>query len=145
MYRWDIKPCFNDYYSKLSCITASELSSEKIEQIINLPHGLQSTSWFIELAAKATERLVQLFGDAEAIGQAVYFQTDPLGIGKDFMDLSLASLIALLTSPLLKARSENSVLMILDAWSSTNLTSDQLRDDVISMWHHQLHQRYGGR
>ena len=65
---------------------------------------------------KATEALLQRRDDAEAVGGSWYVDTSDLDtLDKQLEQLSLASLLALLKSDNLKARSENSVVMMADA------------------------------
>ena len=63
---------------------------------------------------KATEALLQRLGDAEAVCGSRYDYTSDLNL--QLQQLNHASLLALLTSDKLKARSENNVLMMADMW-----------------------------
>ena len=91
-----------------------------IELTLNLPPGIQSLEGFSAVTAAATQRLLQLMGDVEALGSALCNRptkpTKLTQLGIDFLNMSHAALLALLRSDELKARSVNSVLMVAHAW-----------------------------
>ena len=106
-----------------------------------MPSGLQSITEFTPVTSIATQRLLQLMGDAEAIGNSLTGNS-PAELGKDFLNLSHATLLALLKSDQLKARSENSGLMVTDAWvagpKGSLCTAAQLRQVTESLRLSQL-------
>ena len=85
-----------------------------INSVLSLPPGLHGLPAFTSVLGTATERLLELLGDAEAICSSWYDDTSNLD--SVLLQLSHAALLVLLKSDALKAQSENSVLMMADAW-----------------------------
>lgn len=79
-----------------------------------LPPGLQGLEYHTRISSAATERLLQLLGNAEAVCCAWYNTSSDLY--KQLLQLSYPVMMVLLSSNKLQARSENSVLMMADAW-----------------------------
>ena len=101
----------------LASRSAADFDMVAVEAVFNLPPAVQSVAAFTAVAAMVTERLLKLLGgsDAEAIGNAL-LHSQQGSLRSSFLNLGHAALLALLKSDQLKARSENSVLMIADAW-----------------------------
>ena len=103
--------CCCDELSKRS---STDFDISAINTVFNLPPGLHKMPVVVAAMGKATEALLQRLGDAEAVCGSWYDDTSDLEV--QLLQLSHSSVLALLRSDNLKARSENSVLMMADAW-----------------------------
>ena len=94
----------------------TDLEISAINTIFNLPPGLHDMPAFGVAMDKATEALLQRLGDAEAVCGSRYESRYTSDLDLQLQQLNHASLLVLLMSDKLKARSENNVLMMADMW-----------------------------
>ena len=112
--RFDVPLCLSCCCDELSKRSPADYDIPAINTVFSLPPGLHDVPAVAAAMGKATEALLQRLGDAEAVCGAWYDNASDLD--KQLQQLSLASLLALIQSDKLTARSENSLLMMADAW-----------------------------
>lgn len=114
--RWMMPSCITKCLSELTHKSPQDYTIPDVNAAVALvrPHSATHQLFFDTVVSLAVERLLELLGDAEAVCQAWYDGTSILG--QQLLELSLPSVLVLLSSDSLSAWSENNVLMMATKW-----------------------------
>ena len=106
--------CLSSCCQELSKRSPADFDAVAIHKVFDLPPGLHDLAAFADVVVKATDALLVWVGDAEAVCNAWYDESSDLD--QRLLQLTQPALLALLKSGQLWAHSENSVLLMADAW-----------------------------
>lgn len=143
--RLDMPGCLAHCCSRLVNNDVEAFSIAAINRVLSdLPSCLDCHPGRSRLLQFATDRLLQLFGDTEAVCCAL---GDPsVALAVQLQQLSQPAVLALLRSPHLLAHSENTVLLMVAAWavgsSGSGCSAAETREVVESLCLGQLSQAF---
>lgn len=115
--RFDVTLCTDHCCAELAAYDAAMFDVPAINAVFGgLSPGMSDSITFAGVTARATERLLQLFGDMELLCSHLLSKPGPHEGVMNLLQLEQPSFIALLSSDSLMARKENSVLVVACFW-----------------------------